>query len=74
MNAKIVSVLLTALFITGCSCKEEVIYVDRITTVNLPVKCNVPTVPCTFHGTTDEVMGQLIGCIHEHREAAKVCQ
>ena len=65
----------------GCSCKSvpfvscDVQYVDRNVTVNIPVRCNVPTTFCSEEGSLHEgTIVELLKCIVELREASTVCQ
>lgn len=63
----------TMVLISGC-CSPKTIFVDRNVTVNIPVKCIVPDVNCTFSGNGIEVIAGLHSCILTHIEAEKVCK
>lgn len=65
---------------TGCSCKNvpgvscEIQYIDRVTEVKVPVKCEIPETFCDKEGSLREgSMNELLSCVYELRESKKVC-
>jgi len=58
---------------SGCG-QKQIQYVDRPVLVNVPVKCSPPKVVCEFVGSDEAVLGQLLGCNYNLREALKVCE
>ena len=71
--------LVPAILFTGCCekfCPPKILYKDRIVYVDKPIKCHVPPVTCSIedNATDSEVVIDLVECVIDHKEAAKVCE
>jgi hypothetical protein len=63
------------LTMTACSDQPTIRYVDKPYAVNIPVKCIVPDVDCTFNRETDtEVIASMLECVVELKRASEVCK
>jgi len=72
MMLKIFFLIFVILAFSGCT---KTVYVDRVKYVNIPVKCDVPNVECSTQGKNDvEIVSEMIRCIYDLKEAAKVCK
>lgn len=69
----LLSIMFVIIVFSGCG-KCEPVFIEKIVKVNIPIKCVTPDVNCTFSGNDTEVVAQMIGCIYEHKQAAKVCK
>lgn len=72
----IVSAVLISITFSGCSWCTQVEYVDREVEVLVKTPCIVPEANCTndLQGTDGEVVAELLKCIVNQKEVAKVCQ
>jgi len=65
-------ILLSMVIFSGCT---KTVYVDRPVYVDVPVKCNVPDTFCSEQGSLKEgTISELLRCIYDLRESAKVCK
>jgi len=72
---KLCSIILLLLTITACSTKVEKVYIDKPFEVQIPIKCVVPDVNCSFKkGTYTEIIGSMLECISDLKKANKVCK
>ncbi|WBC28518.1 Rz-like spanin [Thiohalocapsa phage LS06-2018-MD03] len=61
--------------LTACSPKCEPKIIEKPIEVVVETKCIVPDTNCTSGGNSpDEVVGNLLKCIIDLRQASKVCQ
>ena len=70
-------VLLVTMTFSGCSWCEKVVEVevDRPVYIDVPVRCTIPDVNCSWSGIpTHEVPVKLMECIVELKRASEVCQ
>ena len=75
MPLRLVSIMLLVLTITACSKPSvEVRYEDRLTTIEVPVKCKLKLPRCEIsHATYTEKVDSLSNCLVLRTKAAKVC-
>jgi hypothetical protein len=72
MMLKTFFLIFAILAFSGCT---KTVYVDRVKYVDIPVKCRVPSVECSTQGKNDvEIVSEMIRCIYDLKEAAKVCK
>lgn len=64
--------LLTLVSFNGC-CEKEYIYIDRIKIEKVPVPCNID-VNCSWGGSDTEVIGGMLTCIVNMKEASNSCK
>lgn len=67
-------VLFSMVTFSGCT-RTVIKYVDKPYPVEVPVKCVVPDVNCSFdRGTKTEVISSMLECIIDLKKAGKVCK
>ena len=69
----VISVILTTMTFSGCTCKEQVRYVDVPLPYAVPVPCDVPDVNCSFKGEGSEPVIRMLECIVDQKKAIEVC-